>query len=105
MALWRPWGCGGLYSFRADGRRQDVDGIRVATIASAVRTCQSSGRSVYTPPHMRRTKIVATVGPASRSPEMLERLVRAGVNVLRLNFSHGTQEEHLEVIRAARDIA
>ena len=54
---------------------------------------------------MRRTKIVATIGPASRSPEMLERLVRAGVNVFRLNFSHGTHEEHLEVIRSARDIA
>ncbi|HYN05458.1 MAG TPA: pyruvate kinase, partial [Vicinamibacteria bacterium] len=54
---------------------------------------------------MRRTKIVATIGPASRSPEMLERLIQAGVNVFRLNFSHGTQEEHLEVIRAARDIS
>ena len=43
---------------------------------------------------MRRTKIVATVGPASRSPEKLERLVLAGVNVFRLNFSHGTHEEH-----------
>ncbi len=53
---------------------------------------------------MRRTKIVATVGPASRRPEMLERLVRAGVDVFRLNFSHGTHEEHLEVIRAAREI-
>jgi pyruvate kinase len=54
---------------------------------------------------MRRTKIVATIGPASRSPEMLEKLIQAGVNVFRLNFSHGTQEEHLEVIRTARDIA
>jgi pyruvate kinase len=54
---------------------------------------------------MRRTKIVATIGPASRSPERLESLIRAGVNVFRLNFSHGTQEEHLEVIRAARDIS
>jgi len=54
---------------------------------------------------MRRTKIVATIGPASRSPERLESLIRAGVNVLRLNFSHGTQEEHLGVIRAARDIS
>ena len=53
---------------------------------------------------MRRTKIVATVGPASRSPQTLERLVEAGVNVFRLNFSHGTHEEHLEVIRAAREI-
>ena len=39
---------------------------------------------------MRRTKIVATVGPASRSPEQLERLMQAGVDVFRLNFSHGT---------------
>jgi pyruvate kinase len=54
---------------------------------------------------MRRTKIVATVGPASRRPETLERLIQAGVNVFRLNFSHGTHEEHLEVIRAVRDIA
>jgi len=53
---------------------------------------------------MRRTKIVATVGPASRSPQTLERLVQAGVNVFRLNFSHGTHEEHLDVIRAAREI-
>jgi pyruvate kinase len=53
---------------------------------------------------MRRTKIVATIGPASRSPEMLERLVRAGVNVFRLNFSHGTHDEHLAVVRAAREV-
>jgi pyruvate kinase len=54
---------------------------------------------------MRRTKIVATVGPASRSPELLERLVQAGVNVFRLNFSHGTHEEHFAVIRSVREIA
>jgi pyruvate kinase len=54
---------------------------------------------------MRRTKIVATVGPASRSPEVLEKLVRAGVNVFRLNFSHGTHDEHLAVIGAVREIA
>jgi pyruvate kinase len=54
---------------------------------------------------MRRTKIVATVGPASRSPETLERLVDAGVNVFRLNFSHGTHDEHLTVVKAVREIA
>jgi len=48
----------------------------------------------------RRTKIVATLGPASESPEVLDRLVAAGVNVVRLNFSHGTAEEHR--IRAER---
>jgi pyruvate kinase len=53
---------------------------------------------------MRRTKIVATVGPASRDPPILERLVLAGADVLRLNFSHGTHEEHARVVRAAREI-
>jgi pyruvate kinase len=54
---------------------------------------------------MRRTKIVATVGPASRSPQKLEQLVQAGVNVFRLNFSHGSHEEHLAVITSVREIA
>jgi pyruvate kinase len=51
-----------------------------------------------------RTKIVATIGPASRAPATLRRLIDAGVNVFRLNFSHGTHEEHsaaLADIRAA----
>ena len=54
---------------------------------------------------MPRTKIVCTIGPASRSPEALENLIRAGMDVARLNFSHGTQAEHLEVITAVRRIA
>ena len=41
-----------------------------------------------------RTKIVATIGPASRTPQVLRQLLEAGVNVFRLNFSHGTHEEH-----------
>jgi pyruvate kinase len=45
---------------------------------------------------MRRTKIVATIGPASRDPETLERMVRAGLDVARLNFSHGDRELHAE---------
>ena len=53
----------------------------------------------------KRTKIVATVGPASRSPEMLQRLVQAGVDVFRLNFSHGTHDEHSEVVTHIRAIA
>ncbi|HJV55153.1 MAG TPA: pyruvate kinase, partial [Methylomirabilota bacterium] len=52
---------------------------------------------------MRRTKIVCTVGPASCSPEALDRLVNAGMDVARLNFSHGTHAEHAEVIRAIRE--
>ena len=54
---------------------------------------------------MRRTKIVATVGPASRDPAVLERLIHAGVNVVRLNFSHGEHGQHLEVIREVREIS
>jgi pyruvate kinase len=53
----------------------------------------------------KRTKIVATVGPASRAPEMLRRLVMAGVDVFRLNFSHGTHEEHSEVVTHIRAIS
>jgi pyruvate kinase len=49
-----------------------------------------------------KTKIVATIGPASNSPEMLERLIRAGMNIARLNFSHGTFDQHAEVINRPR---
>jgi len=54
---------------------------------------------------MARTKIVCTIGPASRPSATLEQLIRAGMDVARLNFSHGTQTEHLEVITAIRRIA
>ncbi len=53
---------------------------------------------------IRRTKIVCTIGPATNSEEQLERLVRAGMNVARLNFSHGTQDEHAIVIERIRGI-
>jgi len=49
-----------------------------------------------------KTKIVATIGPASNSPEILERLIRAGMNIARLNFSHGNFDEHAEVIARIR---
>ena len=52
-----------------------------------------------------KTKIVATIGPASESPEMLRRLIGAGMNVARLNFSHGEFSEHSEVIRRIREAA
>jgi len=54
---------------------------------------------------MRRTKIVCTIGPATRSPENLRLLLEAGMNVARLNFSHGTHEQHAEVIGHLRAIA
>jgi pyruvate kinase len=52
-----------------------------------------------------KTKIVATIGPASESPEMLVRLIRAGLNVARLNFSHGDFSRHAEVLLRIRDAA
>jgi pyruvate kinase len=52
-----------------------------------------------------KTKIVATIGPASESPEMLVRLVRAGLNVARLNFSHGDFSQHAEIIRRIHNAA
>ncbi|MFC5558317.1 pyruvate kinase [Ureibacillus thermophilus] len=54
---------------------------------------------------MRKTKIVCTIGPASESPEVLEELMKAGMNVARLNFSHGTHEEHAMRIATIRDVA
>ncbi len=64
-------------------------------------------------PFMPFTKIVATIGPASRAPEVLARMVAAGLDVARLNFAHGTVEEHAETVgrireageRAGRDVA
>ncbi len=53
----------------------------------------------------RRTKIVATIGPASSSPEKLRRLISKGLNVARINFSHGKAEDHLETIRLIRKIS
>jgi pyruvate kinase len=52
----------------------------------------------------RRTKIVCTLGPATSSPEAVRNLVEAGMNVARLNFSHGSHKEHAERIRILRDI-
>ncbi|HSR01294.1 MAG TPA: pyruvate kinase, partial [Methylophilaceae bacterium] len=54
---------------------------------------------------IRRTKIVATLGPSSTSEEMLARLIVDGVNVVRLNFSHGTAEEHIARAEIVRNIA
>ena len=53
---------------------------------------------------MRKTKIVCTIGPASESEEMLKELCLAGMNVARLNFSHGTHAEHLERINRIKKV-
>ena len=53
----------------------------------------------------RATKIVATLGPASSDPALLEQMIRAGVNVVRLNFSHGTAQDHIDRARLVREAA
>src|SRR5271154_4190766 len=53
----------------------------------------------------RHSKIVCTIGPASRSPKIMERLLRAGMDVARLNFSHGSHDEHAKSIAALRALA
>ena len=53
----------------------------------------------------RRTKIVATVGPATLKPDILRRLIKAGATTLRINFSHGTQQDHQKAIRLIRQTA
>ena len=55
-------------------------------------------------PRGRKVKILATVGPASRSPEMLARLFKAGVDAFRVNMSHGEHADHEQTIRAIRQM-
>ena len=53
---------------------------------------------------MKKTKIVATIGPASSSREVLKAMIQAGLDVARLNFSHGAHEIHEEVVQNIRSI-
>lgn len=54
--------------------------------------------------HFRRTKIVATIGPSSNTPELIKSLIESGMNVARINFSHGTNEEHMQTIKMLRQV-
>jgi len=54
---------------------------------------------------MRKTKIICTIGPASNRSEIISSLIQAGMDVVRLNFSHGTREEHGQVIQKVRKLA
>src|SRR3954462_8824951 len=54
---------------------------------------------------MIRTKIVATMGPASAVPDVLSRLLEEGLDVCRLNFSHGDLEQHLKTLKVIREVA
>jgi len=53
----------------------------------------------------RRTKIIATIGPASQSPEIIRKLIETGVNIFRLNMSHGDHSSHSDVYKRIRDIS
>jgi len=54
---------------------------------------------------LRRTKIIATIGPASEAPEVLRKIIAAGVNLVRINMSHGTEQKHSTVITHVRNIS
>src|SRR4029078_12446764 len=72
-------------------------------------TGESGARGVPPVMHLgRRTKIVATIGPDTRSGDTMAELITAGADVLRLNFSHGTRDEHaanIEMARQASELA
>src|SRR6476620_4253611 len=54
---------------------------------------------------MRKAKILATLGPASSSREMIDKMIEAGLNAVRINMSHGSYEEHLKAINMVREAA
>ena len=56
-------------------------------------------------PKKRRTKIVSTLGPATDRPGVLEGIIKAGANVVRINFSHGAFEDHKRRVEAVREIS
>lgn len=62
-------------------------------------------KAMRSPKSPRRTKIVATVGPATLKPDILRQLIKAGATTLRINFSHGTQQDHQRAIRLIRQTA
>ena len=64
-----------------------------------------AGSSGGTPDQLRRAKIVATLGPVSNNEATFRQLVRAGLDVARLNFSHGTHQEKLKLIEMVREVA
>ncbi len=63
------------------------------------------GKALSVRPALRRTKIVATIGPATQSPDMLRAIIEAGATTLRLNFSHGDKETHRRNIQLIRQIS
>src|SRR3954454_24028348 len=75
---------------------------RASTSSSGSRSLRA-GFSWVRSERMRSTKIVATIGPASQSPDVLAEMISAGMDVARLNFAHGTSEQHAEIAGAVRE--
>ncbi|MBC8121910.1 MAG: pyruvate kinase [Gemmatimonadaceae bacterium] len=79
--------------------------MTIATSTSSESGLNSSGRPLFTRSRFRRTKIVATIGPAVDDPEVLRSIIRAGATTLRLNFSHGTHIDHRRRISLIRQVS
>ena len=79
--------------------------FRTGSTAAAANFVGSMRETHSLPERLRRTKIIATLGPASEPEPVLRRLIAAGMNVARLNFSHGTRSEHGRTIRLLRRLA
>ncbi len=71
----------------------------------AMDVTQFSGLFKKKSPHARQTSLIASIGPASNKPEVIEKMMRAGANVFRLNFAHGTLADHGKTIDMVRAIA
>src|SRR6266545_1622772 len=69
----------------------------------STRDAETGAGFVFTIHPMRRAKIVCTLGPATSSPEMIGQLIDAGMDVARLNFSHGERDAHLKALQAVRN--
>src|SRR6185295_18756488 len=70
-----------------------------------IKTWNRPGFPVPSGARMRKTKIIATLGPATESPEMLSKMIASGVNVFRLNMSHGAHEWIRNIVRNIRTAA
>jgi len=82
-----------------------VDGLTYPAGGSVDERSPLRRRTRATVTAVRRTEIVATIGPACRDPETLARMVEAGMDVARLNFSHGSREEHADNVQRVREAA
>ena len=78
--------------------------VHIAKTCQKHPPCKNEPMKNPTPPR-RSTKIVVTLGPASSDPQLLEEMIRTGVNVVRLNFSHGTAQDHMDRARMVREAA